>query len=40
MPHGDRDRCAAAILQKRTDITESAKVNILENNPARLYGLT
>jgi hypothetical protein len=26
-------------LQKRTDISESAKVNILEKNPARLYGL-
>ena len=39
MPHGDRDRCAAAILQKRTDISESAKVSILEKNPARLYGL-
>ena len=40
MPHGDRDRCAAAILQKRTDISESAKVSILEKNPAKLYGLT
>jgi predicted TIM-barrel fold metal-dependent hydrolase len=40
MPHGDRDRCAAAILQKRTDISESAKASILEKNPARLYGLT
>jgi uncharacterized protein len=39
MPHGDRDRCAAAILQKRTDISESAKVSILEKNPARLYGI-
>ena len=39
MPHGDRDRCAAAILQKRTDISESAKESILEKNPAKLYGL-
>ncbi len=39
MPHGDRDRCAAGILQKRTDISESAKVSILDKNPARLYGL-
>ena len=39
MPHGDRDRCAAAILQKRTDISEAAKVSILEKNPTRLYGL-
>jgi len=39
MPHGDRDRCAAAILQKRTDISESAKASILEKNPAKLYGI-
>jgi uncharacterized protein len=39
MPHGDRDRCAAAILQKRTDISESAKASILDTNPARLYGI-
>jgi predicted TIM-barrel fold metal-dependent hydrolase len=39
MPHGDRDRCAAAILQKRSDISESAKGSILDKNPARLYGL-
>jgi uncharacterized protein len=39
MPHGDRDRCAAAILQKRTDISESAKVSILDKNPAKLYGI-
>lgn len=39
MPHGDRERCAAAILQKRTDISESAKLNILEKNPTRLYGI-
>ena len=39
MPHGDRDRCAAAILQKRSDISESAKASILEKNPARLYGI-
>ena len=39
MPHGDRDRCAAAILQKRADISESAKESILEKNPAKLYGI-
>jgi len=39
MPHGDRDRCAAGILQKRTDISESAKESILDKNPARLYGI-
>jgi len=39
MPHGDRDRCAAAILQKRTDISASAKESILDKNPSKLYGL-
>ena len=39
MPHGDRDRCAAAILQKRTDISDSAKERILDKNPATLYGI-
>jgi predicted TIM-barrel fold metal-dependent hydrolase len=39
MPHGDRERCAARMLQERTDIGESAKVSILDKNPARLYEL-
>ena len=39
MPHGDRERCAARMLQERTDIGESAKVSILDKNPARLYDL-
>jgi uncharacterized protein len=39
MPHGDRERCAARMLQERRDISESAKVGILEKNPTRLYGL-
>jgi predicted TIM-barrel fold metal-dependent hydrolase len=39
MPHGDRERCAARMLQARTDIDESAKASILDKNPARLYGL-
>jgi predicted TIM-barrel fold metal-dependent hydrolase len=39
MPHGDRERCAARMLQERKDISESAKVSILDNNPTRLYGL-
>jgi uncharacterized protein len=39
MPHGDRERCAARMLQERTDISESAKASILDTNPARLYGI-
>lgn len=39
MPHGDRERFAARFLQERKDITLSAKLNILENNPSRLYKL-
>jgi predicted TIM-barrel fold metal-dependent hydrolase len=39
MPHGDRDRCAARMLQERRDLGESAKTNILDKNPARLYGI-
>lgn len=40
MPHGDRERYTARLLQERKDITAAAKTNILEHNPARLYGLT
>lgn len=40
MPHGDRERFAARLLQERKDLSASAKANILEHNPARLYGLT
>ena len=40
MPHGDRERFAARMLMERTDISESAKAHILENNPLRLYGWT
>jgi predicted TIM-barrel fold metal-dependent hydrolase len=40
MPHGDRERFAARLLQERDDITAAAKTNILEHNPARLYGLS
>jgi predicted TIM-barrel fold metal-dependent hydrolase len=39
MPHGDRERFAARELQERSDISAAAKTNILEKNPARLYGL-
>ena len=39
MPHGDRERCAARMLQQRDDISDSAKVGILEANPAQLYGI-
>lgn len=40
MPHADRDRFAAKILQERNDISLSAKEDILEKNPSRLYGLS
>lgn len=40
MPHGDRERFAARHLQDRSDLSASAKANILERNPSRLYGLT
>lgn len=39
MPHGDRERCAARMLQERKDIAASAKLSILDKNPTRLYGL-
>jgi len=39
MPHGDRERFAARHLQERNDLSASAKTNILEHNPSRLYGL-
>ncbi|HEV8340770.1 MAG TPA: amidohydrolase family protein [Candidatus Binatia bacterium] len=39
MPHGDRERFAARLLQERKDLSAAAKANILERNPARLYGL-
>jgi uncharacterized protein len=39
MPHGDRERCAARMLQERSDISDTAKLNILDKNPARLYGI-
>lgn len=37
MPHGDRERFAARMLEERTDLSATAKVSILEKNPARLY---
>ena len=40
MPHGDRERYAARLLQERNDISAAVKTNILERNPARLYGLS
>ncbi len=40
MPHGDRERYAARLLQERKDLSAAAKANILEHNPARLYALT
>jgi predicted TIM-barrel fold metal-dependent hydrolase len=39
MPHGDRERYAARLLQERKDLSAAAKANMLEHNPARLYGL-
>jgi predicted TIM-barrel fold metal-dependent hydrolase len=39
MPHGDREPCAARMLQERKDIAASAKLSILDKNPTRLYGL-
>ncbi len=40
MPHGDRERFAAKMLQDRQDLSENAKKSILQANPARFYGLT
>ena len=39
MPHGDRERFAVKTLLARTDLGESAKRKILEENPRRLYRL-
>jgi predicted TIM-barrel fold metal-dependent hydrolase len=39
MPHGDRERFAEKMLRDRTDISEAAKLKILESNPLRFYGL-
>jgi predicted TIM-barrel fold metal-dependent hydrolase len=39
MPHGDRERFAAKMLQDRTDIGADAKTKILASNPARFYRL-
>ena len=40
MPHGDREPFVVRKVKARKDIAESAKLKILETNPARLYGLT
>ena len=40
MPHGDRERFAAKMLQERTDIDDAAKAKILQSNPARFYHLS
>jgi uncharacterized protein len=39
MPHGDRERFAAKTLLARTDLSDTAKRKILEENPRRLYRL-
>jgi predicted TIM-barrel fold metal-dependent hydrolase len=40
MPHGDREPFVVRKVKERTDISDSAKLKILESNPARLYGLS
>ena len=40
MPHGDREPFVVRKVKERTDISDSAKLKILERNPARLYGLS
>jgi len=39
IPHGDRERYVARLLQERKDIGDSAKAKILDENPCRLYQL-
>ncbi len=39
MPHGDREPFVVRKLKERKDLSDSAKLKILESNPARLYGL-
>ena len=39
MPHGDREPFVVRKVKERKDIADSAKLKILERNPARLYGL-
>ena len=39
MPHGDREPFVVRKVKERKDISDSAKLKILERNPARLYGL-
>ena len=39
MPHGDREPFVVRKVKERKDIGDSAKLKILERNPARLYGL-
>jgi len=38
MPHGDREPFVVRKVQGRKDISDTAKLKILETNPARLYG--
>jgi predicted TIM-barrel fold metal-dependent hydrolase len=38
MPHGDRETFVVRKVQARKDISDAAKLKILETNPARLYG--
>ena len=39
MPHGDREPFVVRKVKERKDISDSAKLKILESNPAQLYGL-
>ena len=36
MPHGDREPFVVRKVEERKDISDSAKLKILERNPARL----
>jgi len=38
MPHGDREPFVVRKVKERKDLSDSAKLKILELNPARLYG--
>jgi predicted TIM-barrel fold metal-dependent hydrolase len=39
IPHGDRLKDAAKVLQKRSDISEDAKRKMLRDNVARYYAM-
>ena len=39
MPHGDREVLSSDYLKQRTDLSETVKTKILQDNGARLYNL-